>query len=98
MFSPEKLTVDEFKTYLTICACSTIKNIVKINDKLIHVTSEWILGQIKEENYSNLVYLSMSTFYMQGNDPTPFYGISGRWTYAYHDGYFIRIAREGRCS
>ena len=93
-----KLTIEEFKSMLVVCSYSTILHCGRINGKWIHISSQYILDQIKLENYSNLTELSLPTFYIRFDKPVPMYGISGRWTYAYQDGYFVRIGREGRCS
>lgn len=91
-----KLTIEEFKSLLH--PNNSILNIRVVNEKVIHVSDSWILNQIKNENWAELDYLSMPTYYMHFNTPEAAYGISGRWVYAYQEGYFVRIKKYGRCS
>jgi hypothetical protein len=91
-----KLTVDEFKSLLR--PDNRILNIRLIDEKPIHVSDSWILDQIAKQNWKELDYLSIPTYYMHFNTPEAVYGISGRWVYAYQDGYFVRIKSYGRCS
>ena len=93
-----KLTVEEFKLMMVVCSYDSILHCGRINGQWIHISSQFILDQIEKENYSNLVELSLPTFYIRFDKPVPMHGISGRWKYTYQDGYFVRIKREGRCS
>ena len=95
--NPEKLTVEEFKVVMN-SGYDSIQHIAKINGQLIHVLPKWVLDRIEKGEYNQLQWLSIPTFFMDGSIVRPVYIISGRWTYAYQDGYFIRIGREGRCS